>query len=234
MERDDYPDLVATSATISRAFSVFETVRRQACRHVGWTHDMPMPGVATRSQGALWTVLSSDCQLCHGGYVGLPKTSYLLWKGYLPVQCEHGGTIVDMLVDPDRQPGAGGEVRMPDRVVPVTPEGASVSSGGETTSSKLLSYITKLTAKSEEVSQHLMAYINVTEHSPAPAYFPELQVEYLRDRLDLVTDRTEGMLEALNTNLVARRRVEQELDPLPLPPPAVDQSTPAGTQVDDH
>ena len=100
MERNDYPNLVATSAAISRAFSLFETVRRQACRHVGWDHEMPMPNVATRAQAqSLWVVLSSDCRECHAGYVGLPKTSYLMWKGYLPVQCSHGGTIVDLLVE---------------------------------------------------------------------------------------------------------------------------------------
>ena len=218
MEREDYPNLVATSAAISRAFSLFETVRRQACRHVGWDHEMPMPNVATRSQGSLWVVLSSDCAECHAGYVGLPKTSYLMWKGYLPVQCDHGGTIVDLLVDPDRQPGAGGLVRMPERVVALNPQGASVSSGGETTSAKLQNYIDRLTVKSGEATQHLLAYVNVCEHSPAPHYFPELQIDYLRDRMALVAERTEGMLEVLTAQRDARLRVEQELEP---PPPCL-------------
>ena len=105
-QRDAYPNLVATSANISHAFSLFESLRRRVCRHLNWSYDMPLPSVATRSQGALWAVLSSDCRQCHGGYCGLPKTSYLMWKGYLPVKCDHGGTIVDLLVDPDRAPGA--------------------------------------------------------------------------------------------------------------------------------
>ena len=98
MEREDYPNLVATSATISRAFSLFETIRRRACKHIGWDYEIPLPNAATRSQGhTLWAVLSSSCRQCHAGYVGLPKTSYLMWKGYLPVKCAHGGTLVDML-----------------------------------------------------------------------------------------------------------------------------------------
>ena len=104
---------------------------------------------------------------------------------------------------------------MPERVVAVNPQGASVSSGGETTSAKLQSYIDRLTAKSNEATQHLLAYINVSEHTPAPHYFPELQIEYLRDRMALVAERTEGMLEVLIAQREARLRVEQDLEPPP-------------------
>ena len=226
MNQEDYPNLVAMSAALSRAFSLFETTRRLACKHVGWSHELPFPGVTSIKRGGLWVILTSDCQRCHGGYVGLPKSSYLLWKGYLPVQCDHGGTILDLLVDPEKQSALDSMVLMPTRVVAVSPAGASVSSGGETTSAKLQGYIARVKARAEEASNHLMAYINVAEHSPAPSYFPELQVDYLRDRLALVADRTEGILEALNTQLQARLRVEQELEPPPVPP-ALDQSTPA-------
>merc|ERR1711867_337084 len=99
----------------------------------GWVVELPMPQqVATRSQGAVWAVLSSDCRTCHEGYVRLPKTSFLMWKGYLPVKCAHGGALVDMLVDPERQPGAGAEVVMTLRVESLDPPGASVISGGDT------------------------------------------------------------------------------------------------------
>merc|ERR1711867_401320 len=106
------------------------------------------------------------------------------------------------------------------------PPGASVTSGGDTNSGKLLQYMDRLKTRSEAALEHLLAYINVAEHSPAPAYFPELQMEYLRDRVTLVEDRTGGLLDALRTTLQARLQVEQDLE-LPPAPPTVDQSTPA-------
>ena len=229
MERDNYPNLVASSATISRAFSLFETIRRRACAHVGWDYEIPLPNQATRTQGSIWAVLSSDCRQCHEGYVGLPKTSYLMWKGYLPVKCAHGGVIVDMLVDPDRQPGSGGLVVMPLTVEPVNPPGASVSSGGETTSTKLREYLQKVETRSKDAMDQIMAFLNVAEHSPAPGYFPELQVDWLRDRLALVEDRAEGLKTALQTQLEARLIIEQDLETTPVPP-TLEQSTPQRTE----
>ena len=178
---------------------------------------MPLPNVATRSAGSWWAVLSSDCRECHAGYVGLPRTSYLMWKGYLPVKCVHGGTILDMLIDPNREPGAGGLVRMPERVEAVEPAGASESSGGETTAAKLQNYTERLAARAQEAVAHLLAYINVAEHSPAPHYFPELQVEYLRARVALVEERAGGLEDALQIQLRARREVEQDFHEPPCP-----------------
>ena len=119
---------------------------------------------------------------------------------------------------------------MPHRVEVVEPQGASVSSGGEVTTTKLEDYVNKVRAKSGEALQHLLAFINVAEHSPAPHYFPELQMEYLRDRVALVEERTEGLLNALQIQLDARREVDQDLHE-PEVPAGLEQSTPAREDV---
>merc|ERR1711867_362920 len=104
---------------------------------------------------------------------------------------DHGGTIVDLLVDPDRQPGAGGLVRMPERVIAVNPQGASVSSGGETTSAKLQSYIDRLTTKSNVATLHLLATLRSQSTPPPPITFPSYSWSTFRDRMALVAERTE-------------------------------------------
>ena len=117
---------------------------------------------------------------------------------------------------------------MPHRVESVEPAGASVSSGGETTAEKIEEYMRKLEVRSREALSHLLAYINVAEHSPAPQYFPELQIEYLRARVALVEDRAAGLMDALRVQLRARREIEQDLHKPPVPP-NLEQSTPSRT-----
>ena len=87
--REDYGNFVAISANISRACNYFESLRRRACRHVGWPYSSPLP-IASRDEGNIWVALSSTCPDCHQGFVSMPRGSFLLWRGYIPIRCDHG------------------------------------------------------------------------------------------------------------------------------------------------
>merc|ERR1711867_143821 len=109
-QREQYPDLVAAAALLNDRVTLFESIRRKVLRHIGWDEPFVVPGTATRSQGNFWCVLVSDCLRCNGGFVALPRSSYLMWRGYLPVKCQHDNTITDIYVNPGgKQPGEGGE-----------------------------------------------------------------------------------------------------------------------------
>ena len=48
--REDYGNFMAISANISRACNFFESLKRRACRHVGWPYSIPLP-IAAREEG---------------------------------------------------------------------------------------------------------------------------------------------------------------------------------------
>ena len=83
-QREDFPNLVATAAMLNDHVTLFESIRRKVLRHIGWDVPFVKPGVSTRSEGNFWCILMSECERCNGGFVALPRTSYLMWRSYLP------------------------------------------------------------------------------------------------------------------------------------------------------
>ena len=130
-QRDDFPNLIATAAMLNDHVTMFESTRRKVLRHIGWDDPFVTPGVATRSGGNFWCMVTSDCLRCNGYFTLLPRTSYLMWRNYMPVRCEHGNTITALVMSSGgKPPGQGGEMLMPTRVEFVKhPQGSVTSSG---------------------------------------------------------------------------------------------------------
>ena len=52
--REQHENLVASSAYICDAITMFESVRRRVYEHVGWDYPLIVPGMETRSSGLFW------------------------------------------------------------------------------------------------------------------------------------------------------------------------------------
>ena len=225
MAREQHPNLVATAALINDHVTMFESTRRKVLRHIGWDKPFVTLGMATRTQGNFWCILVSDCLRCNGGFTALPRSSYLMWRSYLPVQCDHSKTITDIYVSPGgKEPGDGGQVIMPQVVRFVKHPAASVSSGGVVNSAKLTADLDKVNTRGNEALVHLRAYSAECAHSPAPQFFPELQREYILTQISLVEERIEDLQAALEDQIVAKR--QQESDFPPPTPPVVENGNP--------
>ena len=103
-ERAAYKDFMATSVCISHACNLFESVRCRIYRQIGWAYDMQLPIASTGVEESLCVAKASTCNDCNKGYVSMPKSSYLVWKGFVPIKCSHGGEIRNLIVDPDMLP----------------------------------------------------------------------------------------------------------------------------------
>ena len=197
MSREDYPDLVAASAFISDAFRMFESMRRRVFVHVGWEYQLTLPGPATRSGGSLWCVLTSDCRSCNGQHVGLPKTSYIMWKNYMPIVCDHGKKIFNIFVEPAGRKEGEADFLMPQVVKPVPPTGSSLSSGGSITSAKLTQDKARVEARAVEALKHLRAFALQAEQTPPPDFFPELALTEVDSKIFLVEERRDALVNIL-------------------------------------
>ena len=172
---------------------------------------MQLPIASTGVEESLCVAKASTCNDCNKGYVSMPKSSYLVWKGFVPIKCSHGGEIRNLIVDPDMQPEVIEQVQIPQTVEPTTSQDGSVSRHGETTTGRLKDYLERVRVRSGEALQHLLAWAHVAEYSPAPAYFPELDIEHVRTRATLVEERTEKLNEALKVQIKARRALQEVL-----------------------
>ena len=179
-------------------------------RHIGW--DVPMhtagSGRDLRKAGHHWCVVVSGCVDCSDTYTSLPRNSYLMWRSSLPVKCDHDGTITDIYVSPEGKPEEGRELVMPTRIRYEKQPQGSESSGGLVTSAKLTNDLNKITERGREAIRHLRSYADEAVHDPAPAFFPELQREYVLTQLSLVEERMEDLQTALEDQIVAKRRQE--------------------------
>ena len=119
--RAQHEDLISASVFISDSLNMFETTRRRVYAHMGYDYPIVTPGLATRSGGALWCTLTSTCVKCNGQHTEQPKSSYIMWWGYMPVKCEHGGVITKIFVEPEGRKEHEAHFDMPQRVVIVEP-----------------------------------------------------------------------------------------------------------------
>ena len=85
--------------------------------------------------------LSSTFADCHQGFVSMPRASFLLWRGYIAIRCNHGGEIGDLTAAAKGLPKGSREVRMPETVEPLAPRKGSVSSLGDTTLENVEDYL---------------------------------------------------------------------------------------------
>ena len=206
--RQQHDHLVASSAHICDSITMFESVRRRVYGHVGWEYPLVTPGTETRSSGLFNCTLVSSCRTCNGQHTSLPRKAYLMWQGYLPVKCDHGGNITGIYVEPEGRGQHQAVVIMPERVIPVNPAGASETSGGEVTVTKLERDLERVRARSGECMRHLRAQIHESEVQPPPFFFPELQLEVLREKVSYIETKTDDLLDILETRIRAGKRAE--------------------------
>ena len=210
--RQQHDQLVASSAHICDSITMFESVRRRVYGHVNWEYPLVTPGHETRSSGIFWVSIVSTCRECNGQHTCLPRKAYLMWLGYLPVKCDHGGTITSLFVDPEGRQEHQAEVRLPGRVIPVNPEGVSETTEGEITVAKLERDQERIIARANEAMRHLRSQIHESEVQPPPEYFPELTVEALRDKVSYVETKKDDLLDILATLIAAQKRVGGEVE----------------------
>ena len=118
--REDYGNFMAASPNISWACNYFKSLWRRACKHVEWPYTILLP-IASRDEGNIWVALSSTCPECHRGFVSMPKGSFMLWRGYIPIRCDHGGEIGELTAAVNGLPEGSREVQMPVTVEPLAP-----------------------------------------------------------------------------------------------------------------
>ena len=111
---------------------------------------------------------------------------------------------------------------MPVTVEPLAPREESVNSLGENTLEKIEEYLEKVRQRKEEAMQQLLSWANETEHNPAPAIFPELEISHIQEQIPLIEERSENIITALETHADLMRRIEEDLPPIE-PPMGVQQ-----------
>ena len=210
--REQHEDLMATSAFISDALTMFESMRRRVYDHIGFDYQLVLPGTTPRGSDLLWCTLLSTCLRCNGQHTSQPKSSYIMWQGYVPFQCEHGGAITRMYVEPEgRQPGQA-DYRMPGVVRPVTPADASSTSGGEVTISKLKKDIKRVESRRDEALKHLRAWAHQAEMRPPPEYFPELAKVEIDKKIARVDKWSDDMLDTIESLIESMERASTEYE----------------------
>ena len=90
----------------------------------------------------------------------MPRGSFLLWRGYIPIRCDHGGEIGDLTAALEGLPEGSREVLMPATVEPLAPREGYVSSLGEMTLEKLGDYLEKIKLRKDEALQQLLDRAN--------------------------------------------------------------------------
>ena len=211
--RGQHADLLSSSMFVSDSLTMFESMRRRLFEHLGWEYPIITPGLpATRGSTMFWCTLVSECRECNGQHPYLPKSSYLVWHGYLPVQCNHGQVISAIYVEPEGKPEGEEEYPMPDQVTIVEPPGASVTSGGELTLAKLEKDRERVKERSKEALRHLRAAAYQSEQHPPPSYFPELEAELLKKKISQVEKRADDMDDDLVIRIEARRRADNDFE----------------------
>ena len=212
-DRSQYPRLQNSSALISDACRMFESTRRKVYRHCNWPYQLKLPGKPSRTEGVVWCQVSAECSQCNQQYTSIPPSSYLMWKACTPVKCDHRSIILDINVVPEGwQAGQGMGIQMPSAVRSTDPRGASESTGGLLTADKLRRDIERINTRSKAALDHLRTTAHEVEVTPAPAYFPELQLTYINERISLIEEETENVLDNLQAQLEQIDRVEDEVE----------------------
>ena len=67
----------------------------------------------------------SDCLNCNRQHSSLPKSSFLIWLGYMLVLCDHGGKITSIFFQPEGRREHKTDYSIPERVRLAKPAGAS-------------------------------------------------------------------------------------------------------------
>ena len=110
----------------------------------------------------------------------MPVSVFRKWKEYAPFKCDHDGTIWYILVKSFAEEADKKQVLMPQQVRPLFLREGSTSSLREPTKEEMEDLLAQVHARGEEGLGHLRAWIEQSQQSPVPSYFPELEVGYIR------------------------------------------------------
>ena len=141
-------------------------------------------------------------------YASLPKAIYLAWKDYVPLRCVHEGELRDFKVKPERKPAGARLVQLPHLMEPLLPQCGAPLNHGEITVGILQHYVEMVRQRKEEALCPLWSWARESEWNEPPAFYPELDLEHVCDRITLIEEKAMELDKDLQMRISSRIAVE--------------------------